>query len=116
MARKPGPTKHSPLAPLKQANDRLQLLEQAGLTKKRRAELLAKSAAACENILADPEADPFAKMAAAKTIIRDLAGVTPSRVSQPMTAVQVPVVINVGDSPPTPKARALSAHTVEPES
>ena len=116
MARKPGPTKHSPLAPLKAANDRLQMLEQAGLTKRRRAELLAKSAAACEHILDDPEADNFAKMAAAKAIIRDLAGVTPSRTTQPMTAVQVPVVINVGDSPPLPKARMLSAHDAEPAS
>ena len=113
MARKPGPTKHSPLAPLKLANDRLQMLEQAGLTKKRRAELLAKSAAACERIIDNPNSDPFAVMAAAKSIIRDLAGVTPSRTTQPVTAVQVPVVINVGDSPPIPRARVLSAHTDE---
>ena len=90
------------MAPLREASDRLQTLSRAGLTQERRAQLLAKSVAELESILTNPEIDPFARIAAAKTIIRDIAGVQPSKTTASVHGSQAPVVINIGDMPPAP--------------
>lgn len=122
MARKPSRSTTKALAPLAEANDRLQLLEQSGLSRRRRAELLAKAVSLLESLLANPEVDPFARIAAAKTIIRDVAGVQPSKTAATLTGSQAPVIINIGDAPPEPsrKPRPVSVSqggdiiTVEP--
>ena len=77
---------------------------------RRRAALLAKAVAELEAILTNPEVDPFARIAAAKTIIRDVAGVQPSKTAATLTGSQAPVIINIGDAPPGPgpKARPVS--------
>lgn len=105
MARKGRPSNSKALAPLAEANDRLQLLEKAGLSRARRADLLASAVSTLESLLRNPEVDPFARIAAAKTIIRDVAGVQPSKTSATVNGSQAPVIINIGDAPPTPKAR-----------
>lgn len=122
MPRKARGASNRALAPLREASDRLQLLEQSGLSRRRRAELLSKSVALLEELIANPEVDAFARIAAAKTIIRDVAGVQPSKTTAQALGVQTPVIINIGDAPPEParKARPVSVAqgseiiTVEP--
>ena len=93
------------LAPLRDASDRLQLLSLAGLTLKRKAELVAKSVADLESMLCNPEIDPFARIPAAKTILRDVAGIQPPKTGALVNGSQAPVVINIGTEPPKPRAK-----------
>jgi len=80
--------------PLAAASERLQLLEKAGLTKDRLAEILGKAVVVLETILEDEQADPFARVAAAKALTRDIIGVAPSRSSVPASgALQAPITI-----------------------
>lgn len=58
--------------------------------------------ATLEALLLDPAVDAFARIAAAKTIIRDIAGVTPSKTAAQVNGSQAPVIINIGDMPPAP--------------
>ena len=88
--------------PLAAASDRLQLLEKASLTKDRLAALLAKTVAVVETILDDPQADPFARIAAAKMLARDIIAIAPHKVTGPDRGPQAPVIINIGDMPPAP--------------
>lgn len=90
------------LSPLGAASERLELLEQSGLSRKRRAELAAKSVAELEAMLGNPDVDPFARIAAAKTILRDVCGIQPGKATAQVHGSQAPVVINIGDMPPAP--------------
>lgn len=105
------------LAPLGAASERLELLEQSGLSRKRRAELIAKSVAELELMLGNPEIDPFARIAAAKTLLRDVGGIQPSKTRAEVSGSQAPVIINIGDMPPAPSRgpRAVGSGATAPQ-
>jgi hypothetical protein len=103
--------------PLAQASTRLKLLEKAGLTEDRLAAILAKSVAIVETILEDPEVDPFARIAAAKMLARDIIAIAPLKTSGPSNGPQAPVIINIGDMPPAPsrEPKAVGRSSTEPQ-
>ncbi len=78
------------------------MLEKAGYNSDRIGVVLAKSLAVAESIIDDPNVDPFAKMAAIKLIVRDIAAVAPMKSPGPQREAQTPVVINIGELPPAP--------------
>lgn len=78
------------------------MLEKAGYNQDRIGVVLAKSLAVAESIIDDPNTDPFAKMAAIKLIVRDIAAVAPMKTPGPQHAPQTPVIINIGELPPAP--------------
>jgi hypothetical protein len=113
MPRKKPSNVSKALQPLAQASDRLQLLENSGLSKARRAALLAKSVALLEELLDNPMIDPFARIAAAKAVIRDIAAVAPSKSTGEQRAPQTPVTIvlpdYIGRAPKVPAPRPVGA-------
>ena len=78
------------------------MLERAGYNPDRIGVVLAKSLAVAESIIDDPEVDPFAKLAAIKLIVRDIAAVAPMKSPGPQRETQTPIVINIGELPPAP--------------
>jgi hypothetical protein len=101
------------LARLDDLGSRLELLGKAGLSQGRRAALLAKAVGLLEELLDNPQVDPFARIAAAKSVIRDVAGVAPSKTTSGERAPQAPVTIvlpdYIGRAPRTPAPRAVGA-------
>ena len=91
-----------PPLPLSAASSRLKMLEKAGLTEDKLGALLAKIAAQAELYLNDPELDPFAKAAWAKMMVRDIMDVRPPKATSSGVGSQVPVIINIGEQPPSP--------------
>lgn len=69
------------------------MLEKAGLTKDKLAALLAKITAHVELILDDPTVDPFARIAAAKMLARDIIAIAPSKTTGGERVAQTPVTI-----------------------
>ena len=91
------------------------MLEKAGYNSDRIGVVLAKSLAVAESIIDDPNVDPFAKMAAIKLIVRDIAAVAPMKTPGPQREAQTPVVINIGELPPAParEPRAIGSHSTK---
>ncbi len=81
------------------------MLEKAGYTQDRIAVVLAKCLVVAEDIIDNPDTDPFAKMAAIKMLVKDIAAVSPIKGPGHQPLAQTPVTINIGDMPPAPKAR-----------
>ena len=82
------------------------MLEKAGYHKDKIATVLAKCLVVAEDIIDDPNVDPFAKMAAIKMLVRDIAAVAPIKAARDQAPAQTPVVINIGDMPPAPARQA----------
>ena len=87
------------------------------MTEDRLAAILAKSVAIVETILDDPEADDFARIAAAKSLFRDIIAVAPLKAASVSNAPQAPVIINIGDMPPAPsrEPRSVGQGSTEPQ-
>ena len=120
MPRKSKPQGLRALERITELGSRLELLGKAGLSLGRRAALLAKSVALLESLLDDPEVDPFARIAAAKAVIRDIAGAAPPKVTGGEHVSQVPVTIVLPQwtqRPPRPAApRAIGRSSTAPAS
>lgn len=105
-----------PLA-LSAANSRLQMLEKAGLTQDKLAALLAKITASVELILDDPTVDPFARIAAAKMLARDIIAVQPAKLAGGERAPQPPVTIvlpdYIGQAPRSPAPRVVGSSSTQ---
>lgn len=81
------------------------MLEKAGLVEDKLAILLAKSVVVVETILDDPTNDPFARIAAAKTLMREIIAISPSKAPAIAQGSQSPVIINIGTEPPSPSRK-----------
>lgn len=100
-----------PTQALTAANSRLQRLEKAGLTQDKLDTLLAKIVTHVELILDDPHADPFARIAAAKMLARDIIAIAPSKTTSGERVAQTPVTIVLPEwtmrPPRSPAPRAI---------
>jgi len=97
-------------AALAETSHRLRMLEKAELDLGKLAGLLSKVVARAEEMLDNPELDPFAKAAWAKLLVRDIMDIRPPKLPGLGQGSQAPVIINIGDAPPEPgrKARPIS--------
>jgi len=89
-------------AALAETSHRLKMLEKAELDLTRLAGLLTKIVARAEEMLDNPDLDPFAKAAWAKLLVRDIMDIRPPKLPGSGSGAQTPVVINIGELPPAP--------------
>jgi len=89
-------------AALADASNRLKLIEKAGFNQDKQAAVLAKILTKADEMLDNPDLDPFAKAAWAKLVIRDILDLRPPKLPGSGSGAQTPVVINIGELPPAP--------------
>lgn len=119
MARRTrGTESKKPLGPLSAASERLQALALSGITPEKRGETLRKSVEVAESIRDNPNADPFARMAAVKFLAVVVAGVAPPKAAAQAPAPQGPVIIALPDyaRPAAPKELPAGAVQVRDNS
>ena len=93
------------MLPLTAASTRLRMFEKAGLTDDRLGTLLSKIVDHAEQMLDNPDIDPFAKAAWAKLLVRDIFDVKPPKMPGLGSGAQTPVIINIGAEPPKPRLK-----------
>ena len=104
-------------AALAETSHRLKMFEKADLDLGRLAGLLSKIVVKAEEMLDNPDLDPFAKAAWAKLMVRDIMDIRPPKLPGSGNGAQMPVTINIGELPPAPakQPRDVTPRAAEPQ-